>query len=343
MVMTILIVGKYFGKNSNNYIQLLADSYMEMGHTVLYDVENFLFSNFIPDVVHIQWPEAFYRWQRLILSNDEGLGFLRNRLQWYRKNGVKFVYTVHNLLPHDTKDPFDYEVYSLLLENMDVIVHHGSSSIEIIKQKYPNTKNKKHIVAPHGHYNIEALPDKKDARKRLGLPQEKFVCTNFGLQRKYKGREFLYDLFLSCKKTDICFLTAGRLVGETEPFSNIPKERCHKEIYKQISFDEMLDIVSATDIFVLTHQSGLNSGLIALALTYAKPVLFPDIGNFKDQVKGWQWYETYEVGKLDLALNALERLYTRLKDKNTLDNAEWLKQNSWHIHTKNIIDALKII
>lgn len=281
--LTLLLVGSYKKFDTNEYIQLLADAYIKKGIQVIFEEQNFLFSNFIPDIIHIQWPESIYRWKKLIQMDKEGLKLLEYKINWYKKNKTKIIYTVHNLEPHDNCEDFDIDVYKLFLKNCDLIIHHGNTSIDLIKNKYKETLNKKHIVAFHGSYPIQTLPKKIDAKNKYKIPKNKITFTNFGLQRNYKGRDFNLEVFKTLKEKNICYFTAGMLVGDTKAF-DIPKEELFSiQIYKKIPNNELSDIISATDVFFLGHSSGLNSGLIHLALSYSKPIVFPDIGNFKEQ------------------------------------------------------------
>ena len=59
--------------NTNEYVELLADAYIRQNIQVIFEEQNFLFSNFVPDIVHIQWPESIYRWKQLIPMTLESL------------------------------------------------------------------------------------------------------------------------------------------------------------------------------------------------------------------------------------------------------------------------------
>lgn len=341
-VLTLLLVGSYKKFDTNEYVQLLADEYIKQGIQVIFEEQNFLFSNFIPDVVHIQWPESIYRWKRLIGMDSVGLEFVENRLQWYKENKTKFVYTVHNLQPHDDSIKFDNDIYALFLKYADIIVHHGENSINQIKQKYKETIDLNHIVAPHGAYTIEKLPEKNLILEKYDLPKNKIICTNFGLQRSYKGRDFNIDVFKKLNLSNICYFSVGMLIGDSKPFEITKEELCNKQLYKNIPSHEVVEIISASDIFFLGHSSGLNSGLISLAISYSKPVIFPDIGNFKEQAEGWEYFEEYEAGNIDSAIQAILRMITKLQQKNIIesDNSKWLLKNSWANHVSTILKKL---
>lgn len=338
--MTLLLVSPYKKFDTNKYVELLADAYMQEGIQVIFEEHNFLFSNFVPDIIHIQWPEAIYRARKLISMDSDGLETLKRRLEWFKKNKTTIVYTVHNLLPHDIANEFDQNIYNLVLKYADVIVHHGKSSIEIIKQHHPHTVNKKHIISPHGPYQKMVLPQKYKTKTKYGLPLDKVIYTNFGKQRSYKGQDFCQVVFENWQNDHTCFFSIGQLIGKAKPIDNKTTNFCSQYVYKNVKDDEIPDVIASTDAFFLGHTSGLNSGIIALALTYSKPIIFPDIGNFKDQVEGWELYETYQVNNVNSAIEALNRMQKKIEGNflKFQDNKKWAEINSWQKHIRNILN-----
>ena len=102
--------------------------------------------------------------------------------------------------------------------------------------------------------------------------------------------------------------------------------------------------MGATDIVFLGHQQGLNSGILALAASYSKAIVYPDIGNFSEQVSGWKWCEPYEVGNIESAVAAFGRLRDKFHDFNPgvelPGNAGWQEKNSWKKHVEHIRESL---
>ena len=199
-----------------------------------------------------------------------------------------------------------------------------------------------HIIAPHGSYPVKSIPPIEHVKDKYDLPKNKIIFTNFGLQRSYKGRDFNFNVFQTLKNKDVCYFTVGVLVNGRQPFEISQEELIHRQVYKNIPSNEITDIIASTDVFFLGHSSGLNSGLISLAISYSKPIVFPDIGNFKEQAEGWEYFETYEVGNINSAVNAIERMLAKLQQNpiSTADNSRWLHKNSWNNHVNKILNAL---
>lgn len=344
----------------NQYIEHLTAAYQKEGHNVILDVQNFLFSNFMPRFVHIQWPEAIYCWRCELPKNDYTLNFIKQRLDFYASNGIPIVYTVHNLSPHDGNCEFSKKIFETIITKAAIIVHHGKDSITKTLNNYPSTNKSVHIICPHGPYLYDPN-DTFKSRIEYHLPAFSYVYLNFGIQKKYKGYNFSKKVFKRFKARHVFFFTIGKRIykknyGHLYRFKelatdfietklNLLNSTTRKTVFRLVSHNEISKILAASDVLFLGHQKGLNSGLLSLAASYGKPVVFPNIGNFKEQLNGWPWYESYEVANLDSALEALRRMHARIvlypPGKIFFDNTEWLKYNSWEIHIKSIINAVE--
>ncbi|PNW26867.1 glycosyltransferase family protein [Formosa algae] len=334
----------------NPYCILLGNAYIQNGHEVLYGVYNFYDSNIVPDILHIQWPESLYKWQvNLKLPEEENR--LVNRLEWYKSQGTKIVHTIHNIEPHELENDYESKLYELIIDYSDVLIHHGANSIDLINNKYPKARHKKSIVAHHGHYlNDYKYISKIEARQALNIPIDKLIILNFGLQRGYKNQNFLRSVFDELKIDNKILLNAGfkhlAKVSLVRQFlSNIktklikPKENNIINHYKHIPQVEVPIYFNAADVVFLGHGKGLNSGVLAMSATYSKPVVFPDIGNFKEQVDGWIG-ESFEVNNVNSALKALNKITKQVQSNSDFDNTDWLKNNSWDNHVKTILSNL---
>ncbi|MDY7029698.1 MAG: hypothetical protein SVR04_15510, partial [Spirochaetota bacterium] len=309
---------------TNQYIQLLSDAYQKAGHQVILGVDNFFHSDFKPAFVHVQWPEALYKWKEI--TDESAITPFKSRLAWFTQRRIPIVATFHNTKPHDYDSQAYKSVYEILYGTAQIIVHHGKASIELLKRDVPGCQYAQHIVCPHGPYPFEFF-DPATARRLYGIPQQAFVLLNFGRQRAYKGHDFIKHVFKKWQKKAFLFTIgpksasmahlspANKLIGVAHqklsscPSGVFPALLKNKlTLLQDISHNEIPAIMAGSDVLFSGHTSGLNSGLLSLAASYSKPVVFPDIGNFKEQLNGWPWSEPYEVGNADSAINALDRI-----------------------------------
>jgi len=349
----------------NLYTKHLATAYQNIGHCVIYDVQNFLFSDFLPDFVHIQWPESIYRWEQKLPENKNTLVMLNDRLYRYSKAKIPIVYTVHNILPHENTTEFSKEFCKAILNYSDIIVHHGKSSITLLKDIFPDCRNKNHIVCPQGPY-ARITEDWQKSRFYYKLPLSKYIFLNFGLQRSYKGFKFTKKVFNKFQDPNFYLFTIGPKIAEKQKssfFKIVRQVKCKielriaentsvlfnnmKSILRSVPNDEIPKIMAAVDAFFLGHQDGLNSGLLSLAATYGKPIIFPMLGNFNEQLEGWLYKEPYIANNAQSATEALIKMRARLNNYSPgriiFDNSEWLELHSWNKHVNNIVNAVEIL
>lgn len=334
----------------NQYIDELAKAYQKQGHKVIFDVQNFLFSSFMPDFIHIHWPEAIYDWRYSLPKTSDSINFIRHRLDLYKVAGVPIVYTAHNILPHKNVDSFDVKAYQLILDFADIVVHHGIKSVSLVGGAPEG--NRINLLCPHGPYPLSKV-DRDKARTKYGLPSDRIVFLNFGNVRPNKGFAFLRDVFSKWREVKVLLWTVGprSFAGKSEFYKSARNKLLalsdkvffsnYKTELRRVPNEEIPGIMTAADVVFLGNQSGLNSGVVSLAATYSKPVVFPQIGNFEEQLNGWPWRYSYEPGNVQSAIDALRsarETVMQIKNGNIRpDNSEWLRANSWEQHVENVI------
>lgn len=340
----------------NAYIPSLAEAYKRAGCEVVVGVENLYISKFYPDILHLHWPEYLYRPDHSLFG--EPMDATQRIIRQYKDYGAKVVYTIHNISPHESFDEsLENDIYQFIYEMSDVIVHHGKKSIDLMSAKFPMVTGKNNIICHHGDYLIQYKNiSKMRAREKLNLPPDKFVLLCFGNIRQYKGFSLLKKIFGCWKKENKYLLVAGSYsVSSGNSLSSWLGVKVRKKwlswkrnpfIYER-RYDlykiKTMDIAyyfSAADAVILTHTLGLTSGILAMAATFKKAVVYPDIGNFSEQMEGWI-SESFTANDVTSAVDALQRLSNRLEQGCSLDNSIWLANNSWAEHVEKILSAVQ--
>ena len=258
------------------------------------------------------------------------------------------------VLHFSTNRELDKKIFNLVIEYTDIISHHCTESVTLFANLYPEAKSKVNIINHHGDYLIDFKQlSKEKARSKLNIPIEKFVILNFGSQQAYKGWEFIEQAFISCNVDSKYLLTAGnfyyrdlsflkKLIMEIKNDNKVKHNyKDKKYIFRTINNDEIPILFSASDIVFLGHKKGLVSGILAMAATYSKPILFPEIGCFKEQIKDWTSLG-FEPGNINQASNAIKDIYIKLQNNMiNLDNSVWLEKNSWKRHVELILNSIK--
>jgi hypothetical protein len=339
----------------DSHVSSLITAYKKAGLTVLCGLRNFFYSNIKPDFVHILWPEKIYSWYPFeVLSEKEKLNIIESRLRWYKENHIQIVHTINNIKPHHPTNPdFEEKVFKLIIDNADIIVHLCEKSFELLFEIYPMAKVKENIINHLGDYTIDYKQvSKSDAKKHLNIPDDKFVILNFGSQQKYKSEDLIEKVFKQFPVKEKFLLTGGSfrysqyslLMMIQKKIRNWMRMRFYhnkrKYCYNRIPPNDLPFYFSSADVVFLAHQKSLNSGIIAIAATYAIPVVYPEIGCFHEQMRNWIG-KCYPDSDIRLAVEALKELYLVIKNSDVnFDNTEWLRRNSWDLHVKSILESV---
>lgn len=338
----------------NSYITSLIKTYIKIGHTVVCGGSNFFESNFVPDILHIHWPDRLYKWH-VLADKDQNKQYdiVKSRLDFYKNSNVKIVHTIHDMHPHYEHNSIDRQFYELVIEYSDILVHHCNNSIEIMSKQYSRIKEKTNIVCRHGDYLVDYKDlTMEEARSNLNISYEKFVILNFGNQQWYKGFDNIEKIFSELKINEKFLVNAGNFSysgfstfgRELKKIHNYYKNKRNykrkKYILKVIDLNQIPTLFNAADIVLLGHKHGLNSGVLNMAATFAKPVVFPSIGCFQEQMEKWE-HKMYKVNNVSEAAKKVTEYYEMKKNKNfVFNNSNWLKENSWDNHCHKIINSI---
>jgi glycosyltransferase involved in cell wall biosynthesis len=194
-------------------------------------------------------------------------------LLWKRfRKRKKLIYTVHDVLPHETTfyDPILFrKIYSLF----DALIVHSLSNRDRVLKEFRVDQAKLHVI-PHGIYDIyKSDPYLTQDKARTGI-------------------EHLLQVFceISAKGNKIHLLIAGsglpadnkyylQLIDEANRSGSI----IHNLSY--IPFDEVQNYFMASDFVVLPYTEGSTSGVLKLAYAFDKPVITTGVGDLSDMVK----------------------------------------------------------
>jgi glycosyltransferase involved in cell wall biosynthesis len=288
------------------------------------------------DVLHIQWPEALFDWEE---PTPWGLAYLADVLDEWSKT-ARVVTTVHNYKPHDNDYQNHRKLYRLVYRASDGIVHLGEASRKWFLDRYDFAAKKHHAVIPHGNYTcFQDEVDSAEARDRLSLGSDDFVCLCFGNIRHPEEVYLLLDSFDQFSVRRKRLVIAGRL----PPISSLtirywrlrydPRFRI-REGY--IPDEEVQVYLRAADAVVVPREGVLNSGNVALGFTFGRPVVGPDEGVIGEILSetGNPAYKPGDARSLARKLEWLAETNVNIGNKNekyALERMGWGNVSSKHI------------
>lgn len=229
------------------------------------------------DIVHVQW---------YIFSPLDC--YYHNKL---RKNGIKVVATIHDLIPFDKK-PYDIYYLKKIYSKANAVITQAQKNIDTLKQDF-GVKEEKITYIPHGHYmDYVENSTKEESRNYLNIPMDKKVILFFGQIKKVKGVGVLIDAmqYVIKKHPDALCLIAGKVWHDdfSEYEKQISELHLKNNIRTDIRFiddDEIKYYFNAADIVALPYLESYQSGVVQLAYAYEKPVVATSEGEFLNVVK----------------------------------------------------------
>ena len=236
-------------------------------------------------VFHIHWlNEVFAGVTNVGEAVDAAERFLK-KLSFLKFAGVRIVWTVHNVVAHDTAfSGVEIELARRLIDLADSVHIHCAASLPEIEKHYQIPRGKLH-VARHGAY-VGAYPDfvtRDQARDELGIAADDEVMLFLGQIRPYKGMSDLLQVFraLLPERPRLRLVLAG---AGTVPVSSLlddlamtDMERERITVINRFLDDSELQIFfRAADFTVFPYRNILTSGSLLLALSFGVPTLITD-------------------------------------------------------------------
>jgi starch synthase len=222
-----------------------------------------LLKQFSPDVIHCQ--------ESLNYAFTIALRFFRH---------IPFVLTIHDHILHSgTKEPGHAKPHRTHLRQMpDAVIVHGERIRGESEALFPWLKNRITSI-PHGPLG-DATPSVKNE-------WEKGAILFFGRIEKYKGLFYLIEAVNILKKKGVAVraIIAGRGNDLDNHRETIRNNSSFELIERFIEKDETRELFERVNVVVLPYTDATQSGIVALALQYGRPVVATDVGSIGDVVR----------------------------------------------------------
>nr|WP_320194059.1 glycosyltransferase family 4 protein [uncultured Desulfobacter sp.] len=281
---------------TNPFFFKLLEGIKEYISSISFDSELFWRDPCEFDLIHIHFPEAFYR-SRRSKGNDpaESADLFIRRLSELHLSRVKIIWTVHNLVVHDSKCPdIDRKIYLAMIEHSNGIIFQSDSAEKQFNNAFSGAIRKKNVTIPHINYNdcYHNKVGRKEARDYLRLPQNGFIYLCLGKIRPYKNINAVVRAFkeISAKDKNAVLVIAGKpgaLFRRLDRFYLKMNAVLHKRIHyipKYIEDEEIQHYLNAADVCVFAYKKIFMSGTVILCATFSLPVITPSIGCLPDYV-----------------------------------------------------------
>lgn len=318
--MKILIVYKASGLSDNPFVRMLAEGIRRCGEQVVCSVDEFWRNAAAYDIVHLQWPEEAFGWR---YPSDGELHAFGRQLEMLRERHIPVVYTCHNAMPH-RGDGNLTEAYRLAETLSDAVVHLGGRSRDDFRAAYPASGQLLEMIPHHiyeGAYDY-AMP-RSEARRRLGIPDGRFVILSFGAFRHAEERRLAWGAFRRLDRKGK-FLLAPRLFPYTLRgghqrgikrlactafylWAHLTERLFSSRITSPeplVPDEELPCYFAAADVVLIQRAGILNSGNVPMAFTFGRVATGPDQGNIGELLRaaGNPVFDPADPASVDRAL-----------------------------------------
>lgn len=231
-----------------------------------------------PDVLHLQFLPLLK--QRVSVE----LWFMN----FVKHLGVPIVYTVHNVLPHESAG-HDRERFQSVYRLADLLVCHDQSAKDRLISEF-NIAPERVVVIPHGPmFSAGTHTDSAPVRESLGLPRDGCLVLFQGIIRPYKGVPFLLHSWKRAVEQGLrgTLLVVG--TGEAELLAEIQREVSRlglqssvKLEFRFVSVRELDQYYKAADVLVYPYQAVTTSAALLTGTGYGKPVVATRLSTFQE-------------------------------------------------------------
>lgn len=230
------------------------------------------------DVIHIQWIHIFpFGWlMKLFVSLAKKLGY-------------KIIFTVHDI--HEAALSAylsNREKMRWMYNNADYRFIHYRSNLNALEIQLGVTPTDIEVVYhPVFEDSYPNTCTRTEARRWLGISEDKKVVLLFGKLAKYKGVEVFAD---AVEELDENYL--GLLVGKEWDTGLLNRIKARgipnlEIIGKFVTEEEVQYYFNACDVVVAPYLTISTSGVVLLAYAFAKPVITTHVGGMPEVV----WHE----------------------------------------------------
>jgi glycosyltransferase involved in cell wall biosynthesis len=235
-------------------------------------------------------------WTTPIISNasNEAEALVRvdaalRAIDSFKERGGRFVWTIHEVLPNDTRYG-DLEAYLCqeLAHRADLVHMMCEATIEEIGDLY-NVPAARTVVIPHSGYDgvYPNAPDRDQARARMAIGTDDVALLALEAVR---GDKSLYQVFEAfdravTREPRLLLIVAGKTDPFEEPADIEEALAAHPRVIA--NFDEILAadlpyLYGAADVAVMPLREGMRPGSLLLAYTFGVPVVAPRVGCLRE-------------------------------------------------------------
>lgn len=279
---------------TNPYQRLLSETLEKSGYKIrkLARIENTFPFQLVSqcrdvNVLHFHWIEHLYG-ARIRLFSPVRAAVLLAILVVLRSRRTRIVYTLHNLVPHNTRRLwFHLFVQRLIIRLVDIVIIHSRPALNVASTAFGS--NNKFKIISHGRYDgyYPNLVSKAEARSLLRIPNGAKVALFLGSMGGYKGVHWLLRAAEELARRNVLLLIAGDTSGLGKSDRDLLRQASQKNVILHEGFvpeSQMQYFLNSANCLVLPYLESFTSGMAFLGLSFQLPIVGTSATAFKDMI-----------------------------------------------------------
>ncbi len=248
----------------------------------------------VPLVVHLHWLNQVLARAADDRAADRAVAEHAEMLDTLKSRGARLVWTVHNVLPHDARfEAQEVRLREQVVQRADLVHVMSSRTVEAVEDWFSLPHEKIYQCDHPGYQGV--YPDwigRTEARRRLRIPDGAVALLLTGAVKPYKGLADLLeavDRVSRVRPGEIVLIVAGKPDEAPETRDFVAAAAAHPAVRLlpvQVPDVDIQVLMRAADLVALPYRRSLNSGVLALALSFGRPVLLPSNSGSLPVVEG---------------------------------------------------------
>lgn len=234
----------------------------------------------LPRVLHLHWLNVVLADAKTESDTQRLIAEFEAQLDRVLAVGARLVWSVHNVLPHESYDSAAaVRVRNAIISRAE-LVHVMSPDTVALCRPYFTIPESKVLRAEHaGYHGHYPTINSTDLRREWAIAQGGRVGVVIGGIKPYKGLNEFAEHFVNATRMhqrDVTLIIAGK-AGDEVMHSQLWKlaelsSNLHV-IPRMLTDEQVASLTTMADFTVIPYRNSLNSGALVLGLTFGTPVL----------------------------------------------------------------------
>jgi glycosyltransferase involved in cell wall biosynthesis len=247
------------------------------------------------DAIHLHWPEKIWRGKTrgrlhgavraLTLARYRAVFRFALTLKAAKKAGIKRIWTVHNIEPHEGASWLDRLGYRIAARNIDLAICYSHAAVQQVRDRYNPAGET--VAMAHGNY-AGIYPEPRDRRsvlREFGLDPDVPLVSCIGIIRPYKGLDLACQAVRSLQgAVQLAICGAPHSSGDTAAIEAEMRTVRGVLVARALNDQEFSDLIGASEAVLLPYRKITGSGSLLAAWTLGRGVIASDLPLFREML-----------------------------------------------------------